>query len=419
MRWPDWLPGEPGPGGGALRLAQAALVLFVVALPISIAVTEFALVTGLLALTASRLLGRRFRAADGLLLWASLALVAAWVLSSLFSVSPIASLHHVGKLYAMGLILLAAEAGADERVRGRALALLVASAVYMAMLGFLIFAVRIQVRPNYRLASVFSNQMTSGGVLAAAVLWSLGAALARRGAARFWFAAALVPLSIALVLTQTRSHWLGAVAGAAVIVTALAPRRWWALPGILAVTLPLLPHRLHARLFSIIDPHEPGNQGRLSMWRSARDIVRDHPAIGVGCQDLLSLYRRYRYPDWTFESGHFHNNFVQVTVMTGLVGLAAFIFWLVSASGALLRALRAATPGADRGLAAAALGLFGALLVSGMFDYTFGDAEVVYHTFLGIGFALALAPGFAPGSRPEFPPGGSRWLDAAAGRRLA
>jgi len=395
MRWPEWLPGERGPGGGTMRFAQAALMLLAVGLPISIAITETALVCGLLALAVSRLRGRKFRAADGLLMWASVALIAAWTLSSVLGENPAGALRHVGKLYALGLILLAAEAGADERVRRRALAMLVASAVYMAMLGFLIFAVRLPSRPDYRLASVFSNQMTSGGVLAAALLWSLGAALARRDARRLWFAAALVPLAGALVLTQTRSHWLGAVAGAAVIVMALAPRWWWALPVSLTVLLPLLPHRLHARLYSIVDPHEPGNQGRLSMWRSARDIIREHPIVGVGCQDLLALYRRYRYPDWTFESGHFHNNFIQITVMTGVLGLSVFVFWLVSAARALLRALRAARAGADRGLAAAALGLFAALIVSGMFDYTFGDAEVVYHTFLALGFALAIAPGHA------------------------
>jgi O-antigen ligase len=401
VRWPEWLPGERGPGGGALRFAQAALVLLAVGLPISIAVTETALVCGLLALAVSRLRGRKFRAADGLLMWASVALIGAWTLSSLLGENPPGALQHVGKLYALGLILLAAEAGADERVRRRALAMLVASAVYMSMLGFLIFAVRLPSRPNYRLASVFSNQMTSGGVLAAALLWSLGAALARRDRTRFWFAAALAPLSAALVLTQTRSHWLGAVAGAGVIVMSLAPRFWWALPATLAVALPLLPHRLHARLYSIVDPHEPGNQGRLSMWRSARDIIRDHPVFGVGCQDLLALYRRYRYPDWTFESGHFHNNFIQMTVMTGVVGLAAFLLWLVSAARAMVRSLRAAAAGADRGMAAAALGLLTALLVSGMFDYTFGDAEVVYHTFLALGFALAIAPGRPAGPAPQ------------------
>jgi len=41
---------------------------------------------------------------------------------------------------------------------------------------------------------------------------------------------------------------------------------------------------------------------------------------------------------------------------------------------------------------AAGLGIFVALVVSGMFDFTFGDQEVVYHTYLAVGLALAILP---------------------------
>ena len=390
MRPAEWAPGEAGPGGGALRVAQLALLVLAFSVSFSIAITEGALILGLVAVMVSRWRGRRFAAPASWLLPASLALVGSWLLSSAFSVNRADAFFHVRKLYALGLILLAAEAARDPRVRARVLAHLVGGALLTALIGFLIYAIRVPSKPDYRLQSLLSNQMTSGGVLSAGLLWSLAAAAARRGGARWAFAAVSVPLALALALTQTRSHWLGAAAGIATIVIALAPRGWWALAAAVAVALRFAPARLQARLYSIVDPHEPGNQGRLSMWRSARDIVRDHPVIGVGCQDLLSLYRRYRYPDWTFESGHFHNNFIQIAVMTGAVGLSAFLFWLVAAGRELTRGLRAASSGADRGIAAAGLGIFVALIVSGMFDYTFGDAEVVYHTFLALGLALAI-----------------------------
>jgi O-antigen ligase len=241
--------------------------------------------------------------------------------------------------------------------------------------------------------------MTSGGVLAAALLWALGAALGRRGATRWRYAVATVPLAAALVLTQTRSHWLGAAFGAVTIFIALAPRAWWTVPVAAVLIGRFAPARIVARLASIVDPHEPGNQGRLSMWRSGGDIIRAHPVIGVGCQDLLALYRRYRYPDWTFESGHFHNNFVQLAVSTGALGVAAFVYWLVAAFRELSRALRSALGGADRGLVAAGLGVMVAMLVSGMFDYTFGDAEVIEHSYLALGFALAVRSSAAGGER--------------------
>ncbi len=388
MRWTDVLPPVAGPGGLWLRIAQACVLLLAFALPFSIALTEAALIGGLVALLVSRRRGRAFTFGRTGLEAASVAVIGSWLLSSAFSREPLESLLHVRKLYALGLVWLTAEAARDPRVRARIVPLVLAGATLTALVGFAIFAVKIGREPDYRLQSLLSNQMTSGGVLSAAVLWGLAGL---GGAGRRWpaYAGTVLPLGLALVLTQTRSHWLGCAAGAAVLLLVLAPRRWWALPVGLAAAAWIAPARLGARLFSIVDPHDPGNQGRLSMWRSGLDIVRDHPWVGVGCQDLLALYRRYRYPDWTFESGHFHSNLVQVAVMSGAIGLAAFVVWNIAALRLLWRA-RGAARGSDRGLAAGALAVFTALFVSGMFDFTFGDAEVVYHTYLGLGLALAL-----------------------------
>jgi len=387
----DPVPTPPERGGGAFRVAQAALLVFALALPLSIAVSDAALVAGIAALGVSRWRGRRLAFAPSWLEPALLAVAGSWLLSTAFSPSPLESLVHTRKLYAFGLIVLAAEGARDPAVRRRLLPLLLAGAVLVTAAGYVIFGFRILRQPGYRFEALMSTSMTSGGVLCAAGLWALGMVAASRGGRRLGAAAALAVLLPVLVLTQTRSSWLGFGVGAAVVLLSLAPRLWWTLPLGLVVGGALAPARIMARFASIVDPREPGNQGRLSMWRSARDIVRDHPWVGAGCQDLLSLYRRYRYPDWTFESGHFHNNFVQIAVMTGAIGLAAFLFWHVAALRQLLRARRAAL-GEDRGLAAAGVAIFAALVVSGMFDFTFGDQEVVYHTFLALGLALAILP---------------------------
>ena len=393
-----------GGGRGSMRVAQVALLVLGVALPLSIAVTEGALILGVAALIAGRVRGRAPTFERSWLEPALIAVAGTWLLSSAFSPAPLESLLHVRKLYAFGLIYLAAEGARDPAVRRRVVAGVLAGAVLGAAAGYVIYVFRAMRQPGYRFEALLSNSMTSGGVLCAAALWALGMAAAARGARRVGAVAALAVLLPALVLTQTRSSWLGFAAGAAVVLVALAPRWWWTLPVTLALGLWLAPARIVARFASIFDPHEPGNQGRLSMWRSARDIVRDHPWVGAGCQDLLSLYRRYRYPDWTFESGHFHNNFVQIAVMTGVIGLSAFVFWHAAVLRQLLRARRVAA-GEDRALAAAGLGIFTALVVSGMFDFTFGDQEVIYHTYLAVGLALAILPP-RPAATPE-PPGGS------------
>ncbi len=379
------------PGARAMQIAQGSLLVLALALPVSIAVTEGALILGLTALGIARAQGRRFESARSWLEPASLALVGAWVLASLTSPEPAASFWNTRKLYALGLIWLAGETLRDRATRDRLVPLIAAGASLTAVVGFLIYAVQIQRDPTYRLQSLLSNQMTSGGVLAAAALWVVGALTEGPVRRRVALGAALVPILAALALTQTRSYWLGFALGATVVLVARAPRLAWA-PFAAAVSFALLaPAGLRSRVASIVDPHEPGNQGRLSMWRTGLELWRDHPLTGHGVQDLLALYRLHRRPEATFDSGHFHNNLVQFAVASGAVGLAAFLFWSVAALRQLLRALRAAGDGA-RGLVASGLAVFLAMQLAGMFDFTFGDAEVVYHSYLALGVALSVLP---------------------------
>ena len=408
MRLADWLGDERGPGAGALRVARGALVVLALALPVSIAVTEAALLTGLAALGVSRARGRAFTFARSWLEPASLALFGAWFVACCFSPQKADAFWHLRKLYALGLVWLAAETLREPRLRARLVPLLLAGALLTSLVGFLTYAVRVQVQPDYRLQGLFSNQMTSGGVLAAASLWGLGGLTGGAWRRRLAHAAALAPLLTALALTQTRSHWLGFAAGALALLVARAPRLWWTVPaGAVAFKL-AAPARLAARVTSMLNPHDPTNQGRLSMWRSGLDIFREHPLTGAGIQDLLSLYRAHEYPDATFESGHFHNNLVQFAVSSGVLGLGAFLYWTVAGFRQLGRAVRAAR-GGDGPLAASALAVAVAMQVGGMFDFTFGDAEVIYHTYLALGVALAILP-----ARPVAAAAGARSAAPAA-----
>lgn len=386
----------PAPGEPAMRVARFCVLVLACALPVSIAITEGALILGLVALAAARMHGRALTFTRSWLEPASLALVAAWAIASLTSPEPAASFWNTRKLYALGLIWLGAEALREERIRARLVPLIAAGASLTAVVGFLIFAIQIQRDPGYRLQSLLSNQMTSGGVLAAAGLWVLGGLTEGTRRRRLALAAAFVPILAALALTQTRSHWLGFAVGAMVLLVARAPRLWWSVPAGAVLFALAAPAGLRARLASVIDPSEPGNQGRLSMWKSGLAIWREHPWTGAGVQDLLALYRRHRLADATFESGHFHNNAVQFAVAAGAVGIAAFAFWTVAMSRQLLRAVRHGEPG-TRGLASSALAVFVAMQVAGMFDFTFGDAEVVYQSYLAAGVALSVLPARRPG----------------------
>ena len=101
--------------------------------------------------------------------------------------------------------------------------------------------------------------------------------------------------------------------------------------------------------------------------------------------DLHAIYDRYRSPQATERAGHLHNVYVQIAATTGAAGLAAFAFLMVSAFRAVASRLR------ERSLGGALrLGVTAALagfLVAGVFEWNFGDEELLYPLWMLAGLA--------------------------------
>jgi len=77
---------------------------------------------------------------------------------------------------------------------------------------------------------------------------------------------------------------------------------------------------------------------RTQVWESAVEVIRDHPILGVGTGDikeaLMEKYIKHDFPVAQEKNLNAHNQFLQVTVTLGFVGLAVFlaviasIFWI-------------------------------------------------------------------------------------------
>jgi putative inorganic carbon (HCO3(-)) transporter len=236
------------------------------------------------------------------------------------------------------------------------------------------------------------HYMTFAGQLLLFVSLATGIALlAGERRVRFAALAAAALGAAALAATYTRSSWLG-LAAALIVMLALTRPRW--LPALAIVIIALVmfsPGHFRARLVSVFDPQNVWNRERTYMWSAGVRIFRDHPITGVGLQDLHAVYDRYRPPESSERAGHLHSVPVQIAASMGMVGLAAFA-WLY---GALLwsaaRDLRAACRA--RGLGAGVrLGVTAALagfLVAGLFEWNFGDEELLYPLFVMVGIAWA------------------------------
>ncbi|HEY2866390.1 MAG TPA: O-antigen ligase family protein, partial [Pyrinomonadaceae bacterium] len=109
--------------------------------------------------------------------------------------------------------------------------------------------------------------------------------------------------------------------------------------------------------------------GRLQFWQTGWKIFLDHPIIGAGLNAFGAAYTRYDLANGTLRLEQAHNDYLQILVDAGLIGLAcvaAFIFLLFRRS---FETIRSSTDDLRRGSAIGALaGCFG-ILIHSFFDF--------------------------------------------------
>ncbi|MFL6246710.1 MAG: O-antigen ligase family protein [Thermoanaerobaculia bacterium] len=192
---------------------------------------------------------------------------------------------------------------------------------------------------------------------------------------RWWQITAGTLGTLTLLLTFTRSVWLGWIVAAFVVLFALRARlAFYAVPAlILFVTF--LPLPLFSRLVSTFDVKQESNFDRLRMLEAGAEMIRDFPLLGVGpanVKEVYSIYRRHDAP--RARPPHLHNNLVQLWAERGILGLGAYILLLALFLRECIRGWR----GPQRMWAEAGVAIAVSLTVAGLFEFNFGDTEVFY-----------------------------------------
>ncbi|HVO09706.1 MAG TPA: O-antigen ligase family protein [Vicinamibacteria bacterium] len=221
----------------------------------------------------------------------------------------------------------------------------------------------------------------------------------RAAAARAALPLLVVPLaSWALVVSQTRGAWLGAVVGLCAVAALRAPRLLLVVAAAVLALLLAHPKELAGRL-TVADA---SSLDRYYMWQAGIDMIIDRPVFGQGPGMILTRYPSYRWPEAPNpRAPHLHNNLLQVAAERGLPGFVFFAWWAVTVAATALAAARAAR--GERGASAAAavgsLGMLAAIFAAGLFEYNLGDSEVLLLVLLlqAVPFAVARArPAGAP-----------------------
>lgn len=336
-----------------------------------------------------------------------LAAFAAWTLvAALASSRPVASLLAAKGLLTLGafyvvLHALPDRAAARRFATGLFLAVSIVALLAVAQVGFCppggtveSGPLRLFFRKCARARGFFSIYMTLAGVLTL-VLVSVLPRLARAGRSALWALPAWLAGVLALGLTQARGAWLGFAVGA--VAGALTLRRRWlvlvALALVIAGTLAVEPGVLE-RLRTVGDLADDTARDRLAMLDAGLRLVRAHPVTGIGPGEVKRLY-----PAWATEealrrsTSHLHDTPLQIVVERGIPGLAAWLAIWVAFFARAGRTLSRIPAGDEesRGLVLGSMAAIAAFLVAGLFEYNFGDTEVllVALALMALPFAVA------------------------------
>ncbi len=190
---------------------------------------------------------------------------------------------------------------------------------------------------------------------------------------RMWPSLVIPALLVALVLTFTRSAWVGACAGVALLLLLKDFRLLGALPVVVAIFFALAPPQVTQRFYSMFDLHDPTNRDRIAMLREGGRMIAADPLTGMGPNMVEEVYIRFRDTDAVERvNPHLHNVPMQIAAERGLPALGVWLWFVGSAA---LGAWSIFKQGGHRFLAAGAMGALTAMLAAGFFEHNFGDSE--------------------------------------------
>ena len=228
-----------------------------------------------------------------------------------------------------------------------------------------------------RIRGPLSHYMTLSGLTMMAGCVLLGFLFAGKGRERWLGLLAAVPFA-AMVLTLTRGTYVAAVGAVALYLLLARPRILLLfVPAIVAIFY-LSPPDVRDRAASIADPTETTNRDRIAMARAGGRMIADRPIFGLGPELVKPYYTIYRDPDaprWRVP--HLHNNVLQIAAASGVFAAAAYLALIGVFFARGVRLVRT-----DRRNVVAACSFLAvtALSIAGLFEYNFGDKEVLMAT---------------------------------------
>jgi len=363
---------HPVAGDSVEHVGALALICVAGALQFSIAVAQILLTVALFCWAAT-IVVKRERFAAPWFFWPLAAYAGATLVSAAFSSDPRTSLADCKQLVLFLLVPAVYRLVGRGQARTLVTVVLTCAAVSAAF-GVVQYGILHYDQLSQRPQGTLGHYMTYSGLLMMAIAVA-SARILFDTADRTWAALVLPALAVAVALTSTRSAWVGVCAGVALLFALKDFRLFAVLPIVAAIFFALAPGMITKRFVSMFDNRDPTRIDRVAMMREGERMIAAYPLVGVGPNMVEKRYAEFRGEDAVNKiNPHLHNDPLQIAAERGLPALALWLWFLVAVCRDLQKRFAS---GSQRFLAAAAFATVLALLTAGLFEYNFGDSEVL------------------------------------------
>jgi O-antigen ligase len=143
--------------------------------------------------------------------------------------------------------------------------------------------------------------------------------------------------------------------------------------------------------------------GRVAIWKQASSIIRDHPTVGTGLGTFVVAFRRYQTTSLDLLIDHAHNDYLEVTTDTGVLGAALLFIPIIGLLFKMILAYVEARNPYRRSVLLACIGGSAALLIHSVTDFNLQVPAnaLLFAVILGIGSKATYSTSVSRNTRKE------------------
>lgn len=210
--------------------------------------------------------------------------------------------------------------------------------LYQAVKGVPVDVSQIDISQNAgapgRIYSTFENPNNFAQVMTMMIPFYVGVIFGAKGIKKkIIFVLAALPPVLSLLLTLSRTSWIGLAVAAFVFLLLTHPKviPWLIVCGVLL--LPVMPSYIITRIGTIFKMNDSSITYRFKIFKTMWPVIEDYSITGIGLGNNIVSQITNNYPiytDYNKVPVHCHNLYLQVWAEMGIVGLTSLLMFIAA-----------------------------------------------------------------------------------------